>query len=349
MLPVFDSHCDTVMRIVDKGDDISIKSNHGHIDIPRMIESGIACQVFACFASKDEYAGNTAERSQKLMKAVLELEKNEHVIFPKSASELRSLSEMDGKVGILPAIEGGEALGGDPANVAEAKHLGVRYITLAWGDNELCGSAFGVNYGLTDVGKKIVREMGRQRILVDVSHVSDNGITDVFKTTSAPIIASHSNSRSICSSLRNLTDDQIRAIAERGGVIGVTFVSGFLSEEAARIQMPIFAKYIELSRANPGELEKNMDKAYEEIGNLPQPPIAAIVDHIDHIASVGGIDSVAFGSDFDGFRVGPQDLTDCTDFPRIIDILRKRGYSESDLRKICWENWARIFSWTFDK
>lgn len=349
MQPVFDAHCDTVLRIVDKGADISVKSDQGHIDLPRLLEAGVGCQVFACFASKEEYPENVVDRSQKLLDAALELEQDERVIFPRTSFELYSLYQANGKVGILLAIEGGEALGAEPDNVSKVKQLGVRYITLAWGDNELGGSAFGENYGLTDIGKIMVREMERQHVLVDVSHLSDTGFQDVFKTISAPVIASHSNSRAICPSPRNLSDDQIRAIAERGGVIGVTFVSGFLSAETAKSQAPIFAKYMKQARANPGNLEEFMEKASDEIAKLPQPQFESIADHVDHIASVGGIDAVAFGSDFDGFRVGPRDLTDCTDYPRIIDILRKRGYSDSDLRKVCWENWARIFSWTFER
>ena len=346
--PIFDAHCDTVLRVVDNGVDIFERSEYGHLDVPRMLETGIACQVFACFTSIEENPDDVEERSRKLVDAVLELQENDQIVVPKSKKDFTSLSESNDRVGIILAIEGGEALGGKPEKLELLKELGVRYITIAWGDNNLTGSAFGTNSGLTDLGKDVVREMERLHILIDVSHASDAAVDDILSITSCPIIASHSNARAVCPSPRNLKDDHIREISERGGAIGCVFLSGFLTREANDVQMPIFQRYFELSKKDPGNLMKHRDAAYDQIANTKLPPFEAIADNIDHLVEVAGIDAVGFGSDFDGFKYGPEGMVDCRDFLRILNILEQRGYSEADIKKISWDNWSRVFSWTFE-
>jgi membrane dipeptidase len=344
---IFDSHCDTAMRIIDNNTDISTRTSEGHIDLPRLQEGNVRCQVFAAFTSVAEYREKTVARSEKLLAAIEKLSELDDVIIPETLEQLQQLKNSE-NTGIIIAIEGGEALGGEPARVAELKARGVRYITLAWGDNDLTGSSLGNGKGLTPLGKEVVAEMEKHKVLVDVSHLSDAGFYDLLEITSAPIIASHSNARSLCGSPRNLSDDQIRKIAERGGVIGVNFVSGFLTEEAYQAQAPLFQEFMnEMGTASP----ERMKQLYEEVSNkimqTPQPPLESVVDQILHISNIGGIDCVAFGSDFDGYKFGPKGLEDCRDYGKILDRLSARGFNAGELEKLCWNNWERIFSWTF--
>ena len=344
---IFDSHCDTAMRIIDDNADISQISKEGHIDLPRLREGNVKCQVFAAFTSVAEYGEKTVERSQSLLSAIEGLKERDDVIFPGSVEELKSLKKSE-KTGIIMAIEGGEALGGDPAMVGPLKARGIRYITLAWGDNDLTGASLGSGSGLTPLGKDVVSEMEKHKVLVDVSHLSDEGFYDLLEITSAPIIASHSNARALCSSPRNLTDDQIRKIADRGGVIGINFVSGFLTEEAYELQAPLFADYMrEMATATPERLKELYEEASRKMMATPQPTLESVVNQILHLTNIGGIDCVAFGSDFDGYKVGPEGINDCRDYSKIIQRLEARSYNERELEKLCWGNWERIFSWTF--
>lgn len=344
---IFDAHCDTVLRMVDESFDVGVRAETGHVDIPRLLEGGVGCQVFACFASRDEHGARVRERSLSLLAAAESIGDDPRVIIPASASALRALAAQDDRLGVILTIEGGDMLQGDPSLLPALHERGVRAITIAWGDNELCGGAFGSGYGLTDAGRAVLREMSRLRLLIDLSHASDTAFDDILAATDGPVIASHSNTRAICPTARNLTDDQVRRIAERDGVIGVTFVSGFLTREAAEFQAPFMRRAVEKAREAGGGLHEYMEEAYAEIAKAPKPPFAAFADHIDRIIDLAGIDSVGFGSDFDGYRYGAEDLDDCTAWPRIVNLLRQRGYSETELRKICWENWVRVFSATF--
>ncbi len=346
-IPILDAHCDTILKVVDDGADIIGPYPGTHIDVPRLKKAGVACQIFACFASRDEHGPQVRDRSRALLTAARGLVGQGPFVAPASAAELRALADQDEAVGLLLAIEGGEAVGDDPGNVAELDALGVRYITLAWGDNQLTGAAFGDGYGLTELGREVVTEMERHRILVDVSHISDRAFSDLQRIATRPIIASHSNCRALCDSPRNLTDDQIRAIADSGGVIGVTFVSGFLTQQASDAQRPIYAEYRRQMKGNPQGWREVFQRIDAAVAATELPPLSSIADHVDHLVAIAGINGVAFGSDFDGFAHGPAGLSDCGDYPKILGLLSERGYSEAELRKLCWDNWLRVLSETF--
>jgi len=344
---IFDAHCDTVMKMVDEEADV-LAGFGGHVSAPDLLSGNVGCQVFACFARLMEHGDQVVRRSRTMLQAARSLEGRGPFVFPRSAGELSELAagESDA-VGVLLAVEGGEALGGRVEAVAELAALGVRYVTLAWGDNDLTGSSFGGGKGLTALGREVVAEMERRRVLVDVSHISDEAFDDLSAMATRPFLASHSNCRALCDVPRNLTDDQLRAVAGSGGVVGVNFVSGFLTNEAAAIQNPILGKHLAGVLDNPGSLSERMGKADAEIAHTPLPPLSSVADHVDHAVQVAGVDAVAFGSDFDGFSFGPRDLRGCRDFPTVLDMLRQRGYTEQQLDKICWHNWARVFSQTF--
>jgi len=346
-IPIFDAHCDTILKVVDDDVDIVAGGATTHIDGPRLRQAGVACQVFACFTSRDEHGPQTVARSRALLRAAQDLAGKGPFVAPGSAAELAALATQDEQVGVLLAVEGGEAVGDSAAGVAELAALGVRYITLAWGDNQLTGASFGDGYGLTALGREVVAEMERRRILVDVSHLSDRAFADLQAMATRPIIASHSNCRALCDSPRNLTDDQLRAIAQSGGVIGVNFVSGFLTQAASNAQRPIYAKYRPQLKGHPERWREVFASIAKEVDGTELPPLSAIADHVDHIVAVAGIDAVALGSDFDGFTHGPQGLRGCQDYPQVVALLAERGYAQAELRKIAWDNWQRVFSTTF--
>lgn len=359
--PLFDAHCDTIIKIVDAGVDIfqpptgkeggaDGQRNPTHVDVPGLLEAGFGCQVFACFASKMQFGERSPQRSRELIAAVRALEGKGPLKIPGTAEELESLGRQQGperNIGVLLAVEGGEALGGRPEAVAEFAGLGVRYITLAWGDNELTGSSFGAGHGLTDLGREVVAEMERHKVLVDVSHMSDQAFSDLERMASRPFIASHSNCRSLCGAQRNMTDAQIQAVARSGGVVGVNFASGLLTHEANQIQAPIFQRILSRVQDEPERLEELLEAVAKEVGGTPLPPFDAVADHLDHIVQLGGIEAAGFGADLDGISHGPKGMKGCRDFSLVLALLRQRGYSEEDLRRICWENWLRVFCTTF--
>ena len=343
---IFDAHCDTVTKILDGDADI-LASCQGHVSASDLQAGGVGCQVFACFASLMQHGDQVVQRSRALLAAARSLEGQGPFVLPNSAAELAALAREKERVGVLLAVEGGEALGGRVEAVAELAALGVRYLTLAWGDNDLTGSSFGQGAGLSGLGREVVAELEQRRVLVDVSHISDAAFEEVAAMATRPFVASHSNCRAVCDVPRNLTDDQLRAVANSGGVVGINFVSGFLTDEAAAAQRPIYERYLDGVQQDPGSLSGRMARADAEIARTRMPPLSSIADQMDHAREVAGVDAVAFGSDFDGYSFGPRGLSGCRDFPVIVEMLRQRGYSEQELDKICWHNWLRVFCQTF--
>jgi membrane dipeptidase len=249
-------------------------------------------------------------------------------------------------------IEGGHAIENSLSALRDFYRLGIRYMTLTHNNTNDWADASrdeAKHNGLTGFGKEVVREMNRLGMLVDVSHVSDKTMSDVLDVSTAPIIASHSSARVFSNHPRNIPDDLLRRIAKNGGVVMVNFYPAFLDQkyydaERARDERlkPQFdalkAKYA--NDANQLEAET---KKLEDANPLQRPSITVIVDHIDHIAKVAGIDHVGIGSDFDGVPSLPVGLDDISQLPNITYELLKRGYNEQDIRKILGENLLRVF------
>jgi membrane dipeptidase len=258
-------------------------------------------------------------------------------------------------------IEGGHSIEADIHLLRDYYRLGVRYMTLSWSNtNEWADSSGDINdskiqhhNGLTDFGKQVVLEMNRLGMMVDISHVADKTFWDAIATTKAPVIASHSSARALVDAPRNMTDDMLKAIAKNGGVVQVNFFNGFIdqsfrnAEEAQRAdQEAAKQKYAAQMKSEGKEVNYiELDRIEREwIAKIPRPPLKSLIDHIDHIAKVAGVDHVGLGSDFDGVSgATPQGIDSAADLPKITQALLDRGYSAEDIHKILGGNLMRVF------
>jgi membrane dipeptidase len=321
-MTVCDTHCDTAGRILSEGFDLGIRSDQGHVDIPRLIEGGVDVQVFACWVGKPgEPVGHYAEVANKMIDAL-------HSQFSKHSDKIElalTLSDVhkaneNGKIAAIIGIEGGQAIEDDLKLIEKYYSLGVRLMTIVWGSTNWADAAWDPvqHNGLTDFGRDVIKEMNRLGMMVDVSHSADKTVWDVLEISSDPIIASHSCAKAICNHSRNLNDDLIRAISKSDGVICVNFYSAFLDENF-RIQS-----------------QKGMN---------PEPPdISKVIEHIEYVIKVGGIDSVGLGSDFDGIGSAPRGLEDVSKIPFITKLLIEKGYKKEEISKIMGDNFLRVFA-----
>jgi membrane dipeptidase len=354
---VIDTHDDTTQRLLDPSFDISVRHSDGNIDIPRMREGGLSAIFFSIWISSKILGPDAVQKAIHQIDAVRETVRKHpnDLLLATSAADIREAKQQH-KIAVLIGVEGGHMMGNDLAVLRTFAALGVRYMTLTHMDNnEWADSSTDkpLHNGLTDFGKKVVLEMNRLGILVDISHVSDKTFEDALAISKAPLLASHSSCRSICNAPRNMTDDMMRDLAKHGGVVQINYHVGFLSQE--------FRDY---EKAHP-EVEKSIDEEvkkrcgdnescklttgdqvvrdFMEAGKLPKVDWTVIIDHIDHAVKVAGIDHVGLGSDFDG-AVMPLGMQDVSHIPQITDALLKKGYSESDVRKIVGENTLRLLS-----
>jgi membrane dipeptidase len=267
----------------------------------------------------------------------------------------------DHKLAALLGIEGGHSIENDIRLLRDYYRLGVRYMTLSWSNtNEFADSSGDINdpktahhNGLTDGGKEIVAEMNRLGMLVDISHVADKTFYDVMSASKSPVIASHSSARALTNHPRNMTDDMLQAIAKNGGVVQVNFYNAFIDEnyrKAAEAQgkdrdAAVKANAEQLKAAGKTITYLDNDRIEREwAAKIPRPPLSALIDHIDHVAKVAGIDHVGLGSDFDGVSgATPQGIDSAADLPKITQALLDRGYSADDIRKILGGNLLRVF------
>ncbi len=331
---VLDGHNDTLMHLVgservDSGDDpwlpvldlnqeLSGKTRHGHIDLPKLRKGGLNVPFFAAFATEKDYPGRTLNRHLSLINALYwNVGKNpENIGLATSVSQIRSLVDQD-KIAAVLTMEGGDALK-EPYG-KELLHqfydLGVRVLSLTWNNsNQLAEGLQGTfadgsksSEGLTDFGKEIVREMDALGMILDVSHLHENSFWDVTEQAQGPIIASHSSTKGIYSHPRNLSDQQLNAVKNSGGVVHINFADKFLAADT-------------------------QDASIEKI-----------VDHLTYAAELIGVEHVGLGSDFDGASM-PVDVPDASAYPEFTRALWQRGYSESEIQKILGENTLRVMN-----
>ncbi|MCS6817475.1 MAG: membrane dipeptidase [Blastocatellia bacterium] len=352
---VVDTHSDVTSRMLDEGFDIGRRASDGHMDIPRMKEGGIDAQFFAIYvAARYAREGGAARRALDMIDVVyraLERYPNE-LELALSSEDIRRIARA-GKIAVLMGIEGGHAIEDSLGALRMFYRLGVRYMTLTHTNTNNWADSSGDeprHNGLTEFGRQVVREMNRLGMLVDISHVSDKTFYDVLETTRAPVIASHSSARALTNIPRNMSDDMLRALARNGGVVMVAFGSFFVDQsyaEALAQRRERLRPQLEALRAryanDPVRLRQETERLFRE-HPIPRPPLSRLIDHIDHIAKVAGIDHVGLGSDFDGVDSLPEGLDDCSKLPLITYELLKRGYSERDIKKILGENFLRVFA-----
>jgi membrane dipeptidase len=353
---VVDGHNDITSPMIDEGYDLATPSaGKYHTDIARMKQGGMTAQFFSIYVDQ-KYAkeGGSARRAMDMIDSVYRLAERYPNDFSMSTSvaDIR-LAKRQKRIAALMGIEGGHAIENSLAALRDFYRLGIRYMTLThnntndWADS-CCDAAR--NNGLSDFGREVVREMNRLGMLVDVSHVSDKTMSDVLDVSKAPIIASHSSARALANHRRNIPDELLRRIAQNGGVVMVNFYPGFIDQkviDAAKERnerlKPQLDALSEQYKDNPTRLEEERNKLFAA-SPLPVTPLSVLIDHIDHIAKVAGIDHVGLGSDFDGVPSLPQGMQDIAQLPNITYELLRRGYSEQDIRKVLGENLLRAFA-----
>ena len=356
---VIDTHDDTTQRLLDPHFDLAARHSDGNIDIPRMRDGGMSAIFFSIWISGKIMGPEAVKQALDQIDAVRETVRKHpnELALATNADEVRA-AHQQGKIAALMGVEGGHMMGNDLAVLRTFAALGVRYMTLThmenneWADSS---TAKPQHNGLTDFGKDVVREMNRLGIIVDISHVSDRTFYDALEVSKAPIFASHSSCRALCNSARNMTDDMMRDLAKHGGVVQINYHVGFLSQEFRDYETahPEAEKEIEAEvkkRCGDNEACKlttgdQVVRDFMEAGKLPKVNWTVIIEHIDHAVKVAGIDHVGLGSDFDG-AVMPIGMQDVTHLPQITDALLKKGYSESDIRKILGENTLRVLAET---
>jgi len=362
---VVDGHADTISRFLDDGEDLGSETGKGHLDLPRMFRGGLDAQFMSCWVEpKYVQRKEAAKRALRMIDAVKQWAATypDRLAIARTAAEVRRAVAQKKVCGIL-CIEGGHAIEDDLGLLRSFFELGVRYMTLTWNNSLGWAEAArdpGKVKGLTDFGRSVVREMNRLGMLVDLSHVSENTFWDAIAVADTPVIASHSCARALCDHVRNLRDAQLKALAKNGGVVGVNFYSGFLSQTFYDRKKKADASDDE-ERAQAREKHQDdpaaMDRALKEISRrydaseaaMARPPLDLLVDHIEHIARVAGIDYVGLGSDFDGVTALPEGVNDCSELPNLTRRLLERGFSPSDVRKVLGENFLRVMERSIDR
>jgi membrane dipeptidase len=361
---VIDTHADTPQRFLDEGFDIGSTdpSDVGHISLEKARRGNLGAEFFSIWVDPETNQGNFAQHTFDLIDSVYEQAARhpDRMMMAFSVADIER-AHKEHKLAALMGIEGGHSIENDLHLLRDYYRLGVRYMTLSWSNtNEWADSSGDIDdpkiqrhNGLTDFGKQVVLEMNRLGMMVDISHVADKTFWDAIATTKAPLIASHSSARALVDAPRNMTDDMLRAVAKNGGVVDVNFYSGFVDadfrkamEAQAKDQAAAIKQYVDSLKAQGkpvNYIEINRIER-EWMAKIPRPPFKALIDHIDHIAKVAGIDHVGLGSDFDGVSgATPQGMDSAADLPRITQALLDRGYSAEDIKKILGGNVLRVF------
>ncbi|KXG78723.1 hypothetical protein AN618_00610 [Fervidicola ferrireducens] len=305
---IFDAHCDTVLQVLEGKRTLGERSEDGHVDVPRLKAGGIKAQVFSVFVRPEWYGDAVHATLKGIVTLTREIKKNEDdVMLARSFKDVKK-AVAEGKVAAFISIEGGEALQGDLDMLEVYAKMGVSSIILTWNNRNAIADGAGdirSNGGLSSFGVEVIKEMERLGMVVDLAHISPKGFWDALEVCEKPVIVSHALPRKFMDIPRNLDDEQIKAVAERGGVIGVSFY---------------FTSY--------GGAEGSLEK---------------VLDAIDYIADKAGVDCVGIGSDFDGFTGTVEGLESCEKFINITRGLVHRGFSDEDIEKILGGNFMRVY------
>jgi membrane dipeptidase len=355
---LIDTHNDVPSRTVE-GFDIGSRTGSGHTDIARLKEGGVGAQFFAVYVAASYVTGNrSANRTLQMIDTVrhdiVDRYPNDFML----AVSARDIEEAHrrGKIAALMGIEGGHAIEDNIRLLRDYYDLGIRYMTLThsntnnWADSSGDVSDPNIKHhnGLTEFGKDIIREMNRLGMMVDISHVADKTFWDALEVSKAPIFASHSSSRALTRHARNMTDEMIVALGKKGGVVQVNFYCGFISQkfrdnDAADTKLLDARMAQETAGKNMSEPDRQIlsEKLRKQM-RLSGATLADVVDHIDHIRKIAGIDAIGIGGDFDGVSCTPAGLDDVSKYPNLTRALLEKGYSADDIRKIYGGNFLRV-------
>ena len=366
---VIDTHADTPQRFLDEHFDLGDPRGSGDWNLETARKGNLGAEFFSIWVEPDRYKGHYARRTLELIDAVKQqVAKHSDQMELATSAEGIVQAHRDHKIAALMGIEGGHSIEDSLGLLRQYYALGVRYMTLTWANSNGWADSSGdidnatvphTEQGLSEFGKDVVYEMNRLGMMVDVSHVADKTFFRTLNISRAPVIASHSAARALCDAPRNMSDDMLRAIARyggpdsKGGVVMVNFYSGFISQEyrnAQKAMEPEMNKAVADAKAKAkaegreltAEEEGKLMRSYAD--QIPRPPLKELIDQIDHIAKVAGIDHVGLGSDFDGiYGQLPQGIDSPEDLPKITAALMARGNSAEDCRKILGGNLLRVF------
>jgi membrane dipeptidase len=361
---VVDTHADTPQRFVDENFDIgnTDPNDIGHISLEKARAGNLGAEFFSIWVDPETNPGHFAKRTLDLIDSVYEQAERhpDRMMMAYSVEDIERAHKQK-KLAALMGIEGGHSIENNIRLLRDFYRLGVRYMTLSWSNtNEWADSSGDIDdpkvehhNGLTDFGKQVVLEMNRLGMMVDISHVADKTFWDAIATSKAPVIASHSSARALTNAPRNMTDDMLRAVAKNGGVVQVNFFDGFIDQKywdalkaQGKDQKAAVDAFLEKRKAEGRPATYiEVDRIQREwMAKIPRPPLSALIDHIDYIAKVAGVDHVGLGSDFDGVMgATPAGLDSAADLPKITQALLDRGYSADDIRKILGGNTLRVF------
>jgi membrane dipeptidase len=356
---VLDTHDDTTQRFFSKDYDLGKRNSDGHVDIPRMREGGMNGIFFSIWIDGRIMGPPAVQKALDQIDAVHQnvLKYSKDMVLCLTAEDVRR-AHAHGKIAALIGVEGGHMIGNDIRVLRMFGDLGVRYMTLShfyndeWADSSTDKP---VHNGLTEFGKDIVREMNRQGIMVDISHVSDKTFYDALEVSKAPLTASHSSCRALCNHVRDMSDEMIKALAAKGGVIQINYEKSFIDQAykdaSDKLSGGVVAEFDQLKKVCGDDQEcfgrkmAEQEKQATAEGKLPHVSWERIVEHIDHAVKLVGPDHVGLGSDFDGASM-PDGMEDCSKLPKITEALLRKDYSEDDIRKILGGNTLRVMEQT---
>jgi len=359
--PTIDLHCDTVWRL-QQGMPFDDRASYSHVSLPRMQLAGYTLQVFACFVDDRVSSYGIADTVDYLLDTLDDTcRKHDTDLTPVRSLAEAQEAERTGRIGALYAIENGLAIENSLEKLRHFYDRGVRMMTLTHnGSNDWCiasGDKSPAFNGLTQFGREVIGAMEEMGMMVDLSHVGPTGVTEVLKIARRPVVASHSCVRALCDHHRNLTDDQIRAIADTRGMIGINFLGDFLSPDWQRVSADFIAQHKEIDeevarhyfdRCSREEYLQVVEpmmpviNEYERRIRATGAGIPTVADHIEYIVNLVGDEFVGLGSDYDGIPFGPNNLEDCSKLPQLADELIRRGYTEQTIRRIFHDNFHRV-------
>lgn len=361
---VIDTHNDFLMQVTDsalvghRNNELSLDKDlkgKTHIDLTRQKEGGLDVEIFSVFCTGDMKAPfNFANRQIDSLYAVIARHPDKIVKAVNSKELFKAVKQY--KIVAMLGVEGGHMIENDLSKLNALYKRGAKYMTLTWNNStSWATSAYDETFkidlthkGLTEFGKQVVNRMNQLGMIVDISHVGEQTFWDVIKTTTKPVIASHSSVYNLCNHQRNLKDDQIKAIAKNGGVIQVNFNPPFIDSNFVKRENSFFQEHkieadsLVKSGMDDWVMENYLYSKYKSEANAMRPPLSVLIQHIEYIINLVGADYVGLGSDFDGINITPQQLDDVTNFPLIAKALVDKGYSKKDITKILGGNFLRV-------